>query len=216
MTRINDGKRDSFLDNDPRWGNEKMYNGKKRPIFRRHSPSQTLNNVNVAQQPDHRHRGHNDGRRIWPRVARPPVAIPAPGERGTWPPTTRDRATAATAQLPRRLRWCRLAWPAATPGRPSRRPSGEWTEVGRQVLVVVRIVQGGGRGRYSDPRPTGSGRSETGGHRDDQRRVLEYFAHLAFQAAKVGATKTASPRLARVISYDVLIMIVFISFYIMT
>lgn len=51
------------------------------------------------QHPSHRRSGRNAGRRTWPRAVGPPVAVPAPGERGTRP-SAATRVTASAAQLP--------------------------------------------------------------------------------------------------------------------
>lgn len=148
-----------------------MYGGKKR----RHSPP--LNAV-VGPQPDrpHHRRNRNVGRRTWPCGAGPPVSVPASGERRARAPAANVVGVTTAAQLPRWLR------PATGPGPRCCSNQGEWTEIGRQILVVVRIVQGGcGGGRDGHP----AGRSKAGGHHDDQWRILERFTHLAFQAAKV-------------------------------
>jgi hypothetical protein len=55
-------------------------------------------------------------------------------------------------------------------------------------LVVVRIAPSSCGRDDADPRTAGGGRPETDGHRrHNQRRILERFAYMAFQAAKVGA-----------------------------
>lgn len=122
---------------------------------------------------------HDVGRRTRPgwSAGPPPVAVLAPGDRGTWSAAARRRqrqrravvAATASAQLPRRRR-------------PSATAEDQRTKVGRQVLVVVRIVQSDGGG--------GTSRPETGGvhhGRGHQRRIHEPVAHLAIQAAKVYA-----------------------------
>lgn len=119
----------------------------------------------------------------------PTIAVPAPGERGTWPSAAGRRGpveAAAAPQLPRRR-----GAAAAAPGR-RRRAEGERTKTGRQILVV-QSGRGPGRG---DPR----GRPQTGrDYRDgDQRRISEPIAHLALRASEVG---TRHPRLARARSF---------------
>lgn len=175
-----------------------MYGGKKRRFLlcrrrRRHSrtlrPPHVLNTDRAASvvylcDSHRRQSGHDVGRCAWPRAAGPPVVIPAPGERGTTPPAA---ATAPTTQLPRRC-----GERVSTP----RRFEDKWTKVGRQVLVVVRIVPIIGGGGWMQPRGPG-GRAQTGGRRGhdhlQQRRILERFAHVAFQAVKVRRRRPRHP-----------------------
>jgi len=126
-----------------------MYGGKRRRLLlcRRRSrtpPPYLLNAANLAAPVVHhsctyshcRRSGQDVSRRAWPRAAGPPVvAVPAPGERGTTSPTA---VPVPAAQLPRRRDGRRIAAP--------RRFEDERTKVGREILVVVRIVPVGGRG----------------------------------------------------------------------
>lgn len=193
-----------------------MYNGKIRR-FRNRSPAPSLMlNVFVLpnrSRPRRTATGHSyyAGRCTWPRaVGSTTIAISAPGKRGT----RATRASSAAAQLPRRRR----QRPGRGPVRRRRcRSEGEpRTKVGRQVLVGVRFVPGGRRD--GNPRP--AGRPETGGRRrDNQRRIHQRFAHLAFQAAKVGSlTRSCSPVSSRCPAdrrhcYNIIIIILYLCIY---